>query len=68
MPQSIDYSAPAVNNYGSLASLRSEYERGDIVLSDVKKENNYDVLRVHSGYSSLPPSADGYGVLQLSEK
>ena len=52
--------------------MRDDYERGDIALGDVKKQNNvnadYGVLPVNDGYTTLPSGNDGYGVLQLSSK
>ena len=52
--------------------MHNDYERGDIALGDVKKQNNvnadYGVLPVNDGYTTLPSGNDGYGVLQLSPK
>ena len=64
--------AAAGSSYGSIASVHDDYERGDIALGDVKKQNNvnadYGVLPVNDGYTTLPSGNDGYGVLQLSPK
>ena len=61
--------APGGNNYGSIPSVRDGYERGDILLGDVKKQQNnadYGVVNVEQAYISLP--SNPYGVLQLSSK
>ena len=55
---------------GSIANVHNDYERSDIALGDVKKQNNvnadYGVLPVNDGYTTLPSSSDGYGVMPTS--
>ena len=69
-PQLKNNAAAAGSNYGSIANVHNDYERGDIALGDVKKQTNvnadYGVLPVNDGYTTLPSSSDSYGVLQLS--
>ena len=54
MQQSINNAAAVGSEYASFSSVRNDYERGDIALGDVKKQNNvnadYGVLPVNDGY------------------
>ena len=64
--------AAAGNNYGSIANVHNDYERGDIALGDVKKQTDVyehgdivlgrkDTSMTNADYGVLP--TDGYGVL-----
>ena len=73
-PQSNNNVAAAGSNYGSIANVHNDYERGDIALGDVKKQNNVyergdialgDVKKqnnVNADYGVLPVN-DGYTTL-----
>ena len=60
-PQSNNNAAAAGSNYGSIANVRNDYERGDIVLGDVKKQNNVGIIAL--GRNDAPKANGDYGVL-----
>ena len=75
MRQSNNNVAAAGSNYGSIANVRDDYERGDIALGDVKQNNVYehgdialgrnDASKANADYGVLP--TDGYGVLPSND-